>query len=145
VVNVGLFLRGYKVGVFGGRILPVLQATPNSGIMTVTGIGFMQYKINIFDRDNNVPQVRKDYKKGYDRLTNGIYIDEFLGYAFYAKNRLINFYAGLQVTSGFTRVRRDFTFDLGRKEDNNRLDFLTGFRVGWVLPIYKKNVEETYY
>jgi hypothetical protein len=46
---------------------------------------------------------------------------------------------------GFTQGRRDYLLDLGRPDTGNRNDILTGFKFGWVLPIYKKNVEETYY
>ncbi|MCC7030108.1 MAG: hypothetical protein IT257_07375 [Chitinophagaceae bacterium] len=145
VLNVGMFERGYVVGVQAGRIFPFLQANPNSGPMMLASVGFMQHKINFFDRDNSFPQLRDDYKKGYDRLTNGLYIEDFVGYNFHSKNKLINVYAGFNFLWGFTKVRRDFTFDLERKEIEGRNDLLVGFKLGWVVPIYKKKSEDTYY
>jgi len=145
VLNPGLFLRGYMAGIQVGKIFPVLQVNPNSGPTMMLSTGFIQYKINIFDRDNSFPQLRDDYKKGYDRLTNGWYLEDFIGYTYFAKNKLINFYAGFNFVWGFTQGRRDFQLDLGRSDRVSRNDLLTGFKLGWVLPIYKKNTEDTYY
>jgi hypothetical protein len=145
LLNVGLFERGYMVGLQFGKIFPVLQVNSNSGPMMLGSVGFMQYKINIFDRDNSFPQLRDEYKKGYDRLTNGIYIEDFIGYAYYAKNKLINFYAGLNAVWGFTEGRRNYLYDLNRSDAGARKDIMLGFKVGWVLPIYKKKTEDTYY
>lgn len=145
VLNVGKFLRGYMVGVTLGKLFPLSKNNLNSGIVTIASTGFMQYKINFFDRNNSFPQLKGEYKKGYDRLTNGWYIEDFIGYQYLAKNKLINIYAGFDFVIGFTKVRRNYTFDLNRAETNARLDILSGFKVGWVLPIYKKMAEETYY
>lgn len=143
--NVGTFLRGYLIGVQVGKIFPILQVNPNSGPMMLASVGFMQYKINFFDRDNSFPQLTKEYKKGYDRLTNGIYIEDFIGYQYFDKRKYINFYVGLNLVWGFTQGRRDYLFDLQRSDKGARNDLLTGLKLGWVLPIYKKNMEEVYY
>lgn len=145
VLNVGLFQRGYMCGVQLGKIFPILQANKNSGIMTLASVGFMQYKINIFDRNNSFPQFNDDYKKGYDRLTNGFYLEDFIGYNYFATNKLINCYAGFNFVWGFTQGRRDYQFDLERPDTGARKDVMIGFRLGWVVPIYRKHSEDTYY
>ncbi|MBL7766593.1 MAG: hypothetical protein JNJ58_10895 [Chitinophagaceae bacterium] len=145
VLQPGLFLRGYMAGLQVGKVFPVLNANANSGPMTLFSIGFMQYKINIFDKDNSFPQLRDEYKKGYDRLTNGIFIEDFLGYQYLATNKLINFYAGFNFVWGFTEGRRNYLMDVGHSDAGMRNDILIGFRMGWVVPIYKKVTEETYY
>ena len=145
VLNVGTFLRGYTAGVQLGKILPFWQANPNSGPTLMSSFGFMQYKINLFDRDNAFPQIRDEYKKGYDRLTNGLYLEPFVGYTYYDKKKFINFFAGFNFLLGFTQGRRDYLFDLQRPDTGARFDVLSGFKMGWVLPIYKKNVEDIYY
>jgi hypothetical protein len=145
LLNVGLFQRGYMVGLQFGKVFPVLAINPNSGLTTILSMGFMQYKINIFDRDNAFPQLRDEYKKGYDRLTNGLYIEDFLGYMFHAKNKLINFHAGLNFVWGFTQGRRDYLYDLARPDSGGRNDLMVGFKFGWTVPIYRKDAEETYY
>lgn len=145
LLNVGLFLRGYMAGIQVGKIFPFWQVNPNSGPMTLASVGFMQYKINMFDRDNSFPQLRDEYKKGYDRLTNGVYIEDFIGYNYFAKNKMINFYAGFNFVWGFTEGRRAYLLDLARPDTGNRNDILVGFKFGWVMPIYKKNTEDTFY
>ena len=145
LLNVGLFERGYITGLQFGKIFPFLQMNANSGPMMLASVGFMQYKINIFDRDNSFPQLRDEYKKGYDRLTNGLYVENFIGYQYFAENKLINIYAGFNFLYGFTQVRRDYLLDLARTDNAKRADIMLGFKLGWVVPIYKKNAEETYY
>lgn len=145
LLNPGLFLRGYAAGIQVGKILNILQLNQNSGPTIIGSVGFMQYKINIFDRDNSFPQLRDDYKKGYDRLTNGGFVESFVGYTYFATNKLINFYAGFNLLYGFTQGRRDYLLDLARPDSGNRSDILMGFKAGWVLPIYRKNTEDTYY
>jgi len=145
VLNVGTFERGYLLGVQVGRIFPVLQANKNSGPTTTFSAGFIQHKIKLFDKDNSFPQLRDGYIKGYDRLTNGVFIENFTGYTYYAPNKLINFYAGINTVWGFTQGRRDFQYDVARKDDQKRNDIMFGFKFGWIVPIYKKVTEETYY
>ena len=87
--NVGTFQRGYMASFQVGKIFPFWQLNKNSGPMMLASFGFMQYKINLFDKDNSFPQLRGDYKKGYDRLTNGLFIEDFIGYQYLAKNKLI--------------------------------------------------------
>ena len=151
VLNPGIFQRGYMTGIQAGKILPYLSPNANSGLTVQTGLGFMQYKINIFDRENNlgpllkVPDTDLDYKKGYDRLTNGIYLKQFVGYTHYSDSKLINFVTGIDFVYGFTQGRRDFLYDVQKPGNEKRQDLLIGATFTWVIPLYKKNVEETYY
>ena len=57
----------------------------------------------------------KEYKKGYDRLTNGPAITEGISYLHCGSKRLINFSLGLECTQGFTQNRRDYNFDQMKK------------------------------
>lgn len=151
VLNPGIFQRGYMTGIQAGKVLPYLSPNPNSGLTVQTGIGFMQYKINLFDRDNNlaplmsVPNSDLDYKKGYDRLTNGMFLKQFVGYTHYSDNKLINFVTGIDFIYGFTRGRRDFLYDVQKPGNEKRQDLLIGFNFTWVIPLYEKNIEDTYY
>ncbi|GBL35205.1 hypothetical protein EMGBS15_08000 [Filimonas sp.] len=145
VLNVGTFERGYLLGVQVGRIFPVFQVNKNSGLTSVFSAGFMQHKIKLFDKDNSFPQFRDSYYKGYDRLTNGGYIENYTGYTYHATNKLINISVGVDAVWGFTRGRRDYLYDVARKDDKKRNDVLIGFKLGWIVPIYKKLAEETYY
>ena len=144
-ISVGLFERGYAVGLQVGKIVPLAKKNPNNGILLMGGAGFIQHKILISDVDKTVPQVRGDYAKGYDRLTNGWYLEQFAGYNMFDKGGLLNFHLGLDIMEGFTRGRRDYLFDVHRKDDGSRLDILFGIRGGMYIPIFKKKSEETYF
>lgn len=139
-----LYERGFTVNLNAGYLFRVLSPNPNSGIMVMAGGGFIQHKIRIEHNINKVPALEGDYKKGYDRLTNGLCINEFVGYQFLSNNRLLNFFAGFEFYQGFTKSRRDWNIDEVRKDDSKRVDLLTGFRVGWILPLYRRAPKDFY-
>lgn len=145
LMNLGIFERGYLIGAQVGKILPYLQANKNSGLMVMGSTGFIQHKIKLFDRDLSFPQLTGDYRKGYDRLSNGWFLEEFVGYNYFSSNKLVNLYAGFSLMEGFTKGRRDYLFDVQRSDQTARMDMLLSFKLGWVVTIYKKNVEEIYY
>jgi hypothetical protein len=132
-----IYERGFLFSAKAGKVFNFIGQNPNSGLMTTVGAGLLQHKIRIEVKDNNVPQLNGDYKKGYDRLTNGLAITEFIGYLHCGNNRLINFFAGVELTQAFTKSRRDWNFDTMMKDDANRMDLLYGIKVGWFFPIYK--------
>jgi hypothetical protein len=86
-----------------------------------------------------------NYKKGYDRLTNGLGLLGSVGYRFFGNKRLVNFYLALDMSANFTAERRDYNFDLLGKNDQQRTDILTGFRAGWTLPLYPSAPEKKYF
>src|SRR5690606_3570768 len=106
-ITVYLYQRGYFAGIQAGRIFNLSGNSSDNGIMALTTLGFMEHKIFIRDRENAVPSLRGDYKKGYDRLVNGWMLEQYVGYAYFSNNNLLNFHIGLNVTAGFTQGRRD--------------------------------------
>jgi hypothetical protein len=127
--------RGYHVGLTGGKIFPISKKHPNSGILVTLTAGFLQHKIRIEDRTGGLPQIAGEYLKGYDRLTNGFALTEFIGYQHLSNNGRINFFAGLEFTQGFTQNRRSWDYFTQQRLDDNRLDLLSGLKVGWTLPL----------
>jgi hypothetical protein len=144
-LNVGTFERGIVLGVQAGKILNTSSRNADIGILVMTGVGFIQHKIHVYDKTASIPQITKDYRKGYDRLTNGWYIEQFVGYNHFSKNALINFYAGFNLMAGFTKGRRDYLYDVMRTDDKSRFDLLFGIRAGWYIPIFKRKSEELYF
>ena len=104
----------------------------------------MQHKIRLEHQLNPIGQLEGEYLKGYDRLTNGLALTQFVGYLHSGNSRLVNFYVGLEATEGFTRGKRDLYFDTNQVDNDPRLDGLIGLRVGWILHVYKR-MPETYY
>jgi hypothetical protein len=141
-VGIPIYERGYAVGLQAGKIFSRSQHHPDNGLVLLTTVGFMQHKINIYDRDKAVLQLRGDYRKGYDRLTNGIFIDQYVGYIHFAKNRLVNYTVGADFLVGFTQGRRDYLYDVMRPDNKKRVDILFGLRGGWYIPLFKRKSEE---
>lgn len=132
---------GYLVPLRVGKVFPKLQffAKNNySGVYTEIGTQFIQHKISIQVKDDNVPQLTKEYLKGYDRLTNGFGLIQGVGYKYYSKNKTMNFYFGVELSENFTQNRRDWNFDQGLKDDKKRMDVLLGFKIGYMLIIKKR-------
>jgi hypothetical protein len=144
IADVRLYERGFTLSGSLGRLITFNKPNPNSGIAVNLGLGFMQHKIRIETIGNNVPQLSKEYKKGYDRLTNGFLLTENIGYLYLSNNRLANIYFGLECMQGFTKNRRSFDYDLMKKDTHKRVDVLYGFRITWLLPLYKKAPQDFY-
>lgn len=142
--DVRLYERGFTIAATAGRMFSTIKPNPNSGIVVNVGVGIMQHKMRIEVIGNDVPQLNKQYKKGYDRLTNGLLLTEDLGYMYLSNNRILNFYIGLQFMQGFTQNRRSYNFDQMQQDTRKRLDMLYGGRIAWILPLYKKAPQEYY-
>jgi hypothetical protein len=137
--------RGFYSGIKLGRVFPIGGPNLNSGIVFNVGAGLLQHHIHIENKDNNTPPVLGDYKKGYDRLTNGLSLREFVGYQYLDNKNIFNYYVGVEFYQAWTQCRRDFNFDTMQTDDTPRNDYLFGVRAGWILPLYKKSPNEYYY
>ncbi len=143
--DIRLYERGFSIDLTIGKIFPLFGPNKNSGILFRAGPGFLQHRIRIEDPNNVVPQLDGDYKKGYDRLTNGPEISTFLGYVYLGNRKLINFWIGGQLNVGFTMNRRSYNFDTRSNDPTHRTDILLGIKGGWILPLYKKMPDPFYY
>ncbi len=142
--DVRTFERGYHVSATIGKIFSFKKPNLNSGILISGGPGFIQHKIRIEAIGNTVPGLRNDYLKGYDHLTNGLEFREFIGFVSFGNRQLINFYGGFEFIQAFTDNRRDYSFDDLELDDSNRIDLMYGFKIGWILPLYKKKPAQYY-
>jgi hypothetical protein len=143
--EVRLFERGWNIHAGAGKLFNVWGPNPNSGFFVYAGAGYLQHRIRIDDIGNQSPQLSGDYKKGYDRLTSGLAFTEMAGYIFLGNKKLVNFFAALEFTQGFTKSRRSWDFDLMRRDVSKRVDMAYGVRAGWILPLYKKVPNQYYY
>lgn len=147
IATVRVLSRGFYADANVGKILPVLSPNKNSGIYLSLGVGYLSHKMRIETQDHVVPQIELDYRKGYDRLTGGVNVQEFVGYAFMANQGVFNFYGGFYAQQGFTYNQRTVFFDQPDTPVSTdvRFDVQYGFKVAWLIPVYKRMPKEYYY
>jgi hypothetical protein len=138
-------LTGGNISVKAGKIIPVLNPNPNSGILITLQPGFLQHRLNINNPQNTAPQLHGDYKKGYDEKANGFSMTEFLGYYYMGNRRLYSFYAGFEFTQAFTKFRRAYNFNTMSTDSGQKHDYFYTFRVGWLIPLYRRAPAGYYY
>lgn len=143
--EIRMYERGFITLFKLGKVFPVFSPNPNSGIMATLGTGFIQHKIRIEDVSGSTPQLTGEYIKGYDRLTNGLALSQFIGYLYLGNTRLLNGFVGFEITEGFTQNRRSFNFSTMERDSRKRMDILYGIRFGIIVPLYKKIPDQFYY
>lgn len=136
--------RGLYVGAHVGRLF-TFGRDARSGLRATFGAGWLQHKIRIQDDTRSVTQLTGDYQKGYDRLTGGLALQQFLGWQNLAPDRLANWIFGFEFSQGFTQSRRDWDFTEMRRLDGRRLDLRFGVRASWTLPFYNRPARSIYY
>lgn len=133
--------RGHMLDAHGGKIFPIGK-NKNSGIVINAGLGMLWHRIDIQASTAKVPQITGDYEKGYDRLTGGLALNQFIGYQFLDPKKQVNFRIGFSATQAFTKSMRSYDFDIMGYRDGKRLDLLTGFKAGLIIPVYTKDPDE---
>ena len=147
IAAVVVYPRGFNTNVCFGKIFPVLGSNKNSGVFVHTGVGYLLHRMKIETNEQVIPQIELDYKKGYDRLTTGVNVHQFIGYNFMSNSGGYQFYGGLYAQEGFTKNRRTINFDEPDVPVSTelRLDVQVGFKLGWVIPIYKRQPKDFYF
>lgn len=137
-----LYLRGYRLQLTAGKILPLLQYNENTGLLVQLGVGFIQHKIyyDVKQRDN-LPQISRNNVKAFDRLSNGWALTQLASYHYMSVNRLLNFQVGIEVMEGLTFNRRSYNFPAG-DYSQQRMDLMIGLKAAWILPFYTKRIVE---
>jgi len=127
-----------------GKVVPFSEKYPDAGLLFLTGFGFLSHQININVKGATLPQLDKTYRKGYDRLSNGPVISQFIGGIFMARRKYISAYAGVQLDVGFTQGRRYDFYSMAALNDK-RVDMFLGVRVGWIIPVFTQTSDKEYY
>jgi hypothetical protein len=139
--------RGFNANAAFGKVLPVLSPNANSGIFIHGGAGILAHKLRIETNNQVVPPIEAEYRKGYDRLTMGLNVHQFVGYSYMSNRGLVNFYGGFYFQEGFTKNQRTINFDEPNipVSTKTRLDIQYGFKLGWMIPIYKRLPKDYYF
>tara|TARA_Y100000385_G_scaffold273707_1_gene315891 strand:+ start:594 stop:1325 length:732 start_codon:yes stop_codon:yes gene_type:complete len=143
--NINLLQRGFNTHIFVGY---AFHFTNNnlSGIYLSQGVGYMQYQIFIDTKNQNIPQLNEEMKKGYDRFSNGISTKFSADYKYYHKKGKFQISSGVNYTMAYTKIQR--AYDFANKEyysSKRKWDQLLGFKLELIIPIHRKNEEEFHY
>ena len=137
--------RAWSLRLEGGKIIPVSKRSLNTGIHVKCGIGVLQRYIFIKNPDNLIPGLTKEYKKGYDRLTLGFTLYQYIGYTRLSNTKFACFYGGFEFYEVFSKRQREYDFNLMGKDNRKFFDTMIGLKFGWIIPLYKKEYIDTYY
>lgn len=119
------------------HILPLNQGSKNQWALELGGgVGYLQHWIRLQDERNTARQINGAYESGYDRMTRGVSVFEYVGIRYLQANKRVNFYFGLEFTQSFTKNTRPWDYDLRSAETDGRIDLLNGLKIGWILPFY---------
>lgn len=138
--------RGIVAGAFVSKVFPFKSHNLRTGIRIDFGPYFFSHWIHYKDDLGTIPQLEGEYRKGYDRLTGGFALKEFIGYQHLSQKSNVSFNAGFEFFQGFTKSFRLHNFSNASTDNEKKIDLLFGIKIGWILPIYiEKNPEEIYY
>lgn len=143
--SLDFFERGYNIMAKVGKVFPVLNHNPNSGLFAQIGIGYIRHKTDIQNNAENVPYLLGDYAKGYDRLHGGLLLNEYIGLYHSGSRRTVNFTIGLDFQQGFTQNYREYNYHTRSYDTEPKLDLFFGLKASWFIPIYDKNAQKFYY
>lgn len=144
--DIQLRQRAVFLGLAGSKVFPLGDKDRRSGLVLRLGGGLLQHRIRIQeDPARRAPVIEGVYQKGFDRLSNGPYLHQFVGYQYLSADRGINFYVGVEAYQAFTQSRR--SFDLASREipAGERFDQIWAFKVGWILPFYFGEGSDIFY
>ncbi len=144
VVDFSLKERGLFWGGRIGYLIPLLHK--RSGILVSLGGGYFRHRFRLQDNTGTAIQLAGEYKKGYDRLTAGPALSQFIGYQHLVRNSGLNFYAGVESIQAFTQSQRSYDFSTQMALTGKRTDITLGLKLGFILPfVFESAPEEIYY
>ncbi len=143
--NIHVMQRGLEFYLFTGYAFHLMENNL-SGIYLNQGIGYLQHQIFIDTKNQNIPQLNEEMKKGYDRFSNGLSSKLSVDYKYYHKKGRFQFGAGVNYTIAYTKNQRSYNFAENKYYSQERnLDRLLGFRFEIIFPIKRKNEEKFHY
>jgi hypothetical protein len=146
--RMGLTQLGQRGFMVLGQVGKLVQLGKKSRVHNLEfrfGAGYLQhwFRIRLLGRPEELPPLFEDYKKGYDRLTSGLALNQYIGYRYMSRSKLVNLFIGMDFTEAFTYNRRFWNFDTRTADKSMHYDILLGFRAGFCIPffIYSENTD----
>jgi hypothetical protein len=139
--NSFLRMRSNYLGLLIGQTLN----NNGRGLKINVGGGLFSHYIRIVDDSRNLAIADNPYRKGFDRLTNGIAAKQELLYEYHGQDNNYHFNVGFSIIEGFTSPVRSINFDTGMPSPSERLDILYGIKLLWMIPLIKGSSEDVKY
>ena len=137
--------RGFDSYLFAGYAFHVSENNL-SGFYISQGIGYLQHQILISTKNQNIPQLSEEMKKGYDQLSAGFSTKLSVEYKYYHKKGRFQISSGINYTAAYTKNQRAYNFADNSYYSNTRTwDQLLGYKIELIIPIHRKNEEEFHY
>lgn len=143
--QVALITLSGRSGLFtldGGKLFSLPGRNPNSGLLVMVGVGSVHHRVHFENTENPITQLADPYLSGYDRLTWGVAVREFVGYWHMSDNGLVNWFGGVELWQARTWPQRPMNFDTQQVDEGPRQDGFASLQLGWVFHIYKRSAPE---
>ena len=135
--------RGTQLGVYLGKIFPKTGLNPLSGIECRIGGGWMQHRIVFTNPEASVPLVNKPYSDGFDRLHQGAFWEQSIGYFHRDPKGSIHYQLGLDLFQARTVSARGYNYDTRLPDTEKKWDLGWQIRATWYLPLFKSSQPKT--
>lgn len=141
-----MYMRGVSLLGTVGKIIPLSTRKTYSGLEFRAGAGYLNHKIRMQYDASTLPQLDGDYMDGYDRLSNGLLLQQAI-YFQYVDIQTLSFFAGIECNQGLTKSRRAWTYPSKSAEDRLRKDIYFGLSAGILIPIslHSRSSSSTYF
>ncbi len=130
--------RALLIQGFVSLLLPLFsQEHVQQGLRFQLGAGYLEHKIRFVDDARALPQFTSDFKKGLDRLCNGIALIPSISYESLSRKGRLSYAAGIEALFGFTESRRSLNYDTGLSDLGiARNDIMINLKIAIFLPFY---------
>lgn len=143
--EVTLSQRGWMARAVVGKTVPWNPRKPNNGVLFKLGAGIVEHRILIDVNERVTRPLSPIYQTGYDRMSRGFVLSQFIGLLRLEREQFINLYGGIEIAQGFTRNRRPWDLGTNQPLDDARVDIFIGIKLGWIIPVFTTSTATNYY
>ena len=140
----GLILPHVKFGRYIRK--SIFKADENSGLALLIGAGYMKHWLHFQETDGNLIQIRDDYERGYDLMTNSLIMSQSATYMYMSRN-FVHFFLSVEALQGWGSRRPTFLEQYVNENNEPIETFDTSFsmKFGLIVPIRQSTGNEFYF
>ena len=143
--NINLMQRGLDSYLFTGYAIHPSRSN-SSGFYILQGFGYIEKKIFIDTKNQNVPQLDENMKKGYDQFSNGFSTKTSIDYKYYHNKGRFQMSIGVNYTMTYIKNQREYDFANNKYYSSKRTwEKLLGLKTEIIIPINRKNENQFHY